>query len=517
MPELLRCGDWNTAKNLASVGGTGNPRDQKADTVSATMTDEDLCYLSGTECLALFRSKSLSPVELLRALEARERQVNPRLNSFSDRYFNDAAAAAKQAEARWMSGTARPLEGLPVAVKDAQRVAGQRTTFGSPIYKDNVEARSDPMIRRLLAAGAIVHARTTTSELCVSGICRSPMWGVTVNPWNAAYGPGGSSGGSGAALAAGLTPLATGTDMGGSIRVPASACGVVGYKPPHGRNPDGYPWNLDRINHCGPMARTAADIALMQNVISGPDPSDHDSLRDRVHLPAGYEDISGFRIAFSMDLGYRRVDPDVRKNTLQALDAFRGLGCEVREIELGWSEKIDADFGRWFNLLYLGRLILRHAQEHPELLSEEMLRLAEGVRHGSDPDGITTLLDTANAMYATLGPVLDAHEVFICPTMTIPAVPADHTMFAEDFEIDGQRVDAEFGYSVTHPFNILQNCPVLSVPSGFAGNGIPTGIQIVGRTFDDLTVYRAGAAYEKARGRWYGTPALRPRLPLDQS
>jgi amidase len=200
-----------------------------------------------------------------------------------------------------------------------------------------------------MAVGAIVHARTTTSELCVSGICRSPMWGVTVNPWNAGYGPGGSSGGSGAALAAGLTPLATGTDMGGSIRIPASACGIVGYKPPHGRNPDGHPWNLDRINHCGPMARTVADIGLMQNVISGPDPSDHDSLRDRIHLPAEIEDIRGFRIAFSIDLGYRQVDPDVGRNTLQALDVFRALGCEVREVERGWSEKIDADFGRWFS------------------------------------------------------------------------------------------------------------------------------------------------------------------------
>ena len=148
-----------------------------------------------------------------------------------------------------------------MAVKDAQRVAGQRTTYGSPIYRANIAERSDPMIERLLAAGAIIHARTTVSEFCLSGVCHSRLWNTTFNPWNRRFSPGGSSGGSGAALAAGMTLLATGTDMGGSIRVPASACGVVGYKPPHGRNPEGPPFNVDRFNHCGPLARSVGDVA----------------------------------------------------------------------------------------------------------------------------------------------------------------------------------------------------------------------------------------------------------------
>jgi Asp-tRNA(Asn)/Glu-tRNA(Gln) amidotransferase A subunit family amidase len=198
----------------------------------------------------------------LKAIVRRHQSINIKLNCFSDQYIDEAAKSAKASEARWMRDEARPLEGLPVAVKDAQRIAGKRTTFGSPIYKDNIEVDSDPMIERLVEAGAIIHARTTTSELCISGICRSPMWGETLNPWNLAYGPGGSSGGSGAALAAGLTTLATGTDMGGSIRVPASACGVVGFKPPHGRNPDGTPWNLDLFNHCGPLTQTVGDVPV---------------------------------------------------------------------------------------------------------------------------------------------------------------------------------------------------------------------------------------------------------------
>jgi amidase len=474
------------------------------------MTDEDVCYNSATQALALFRSKDLTPVDLVRAIARRDTSIGQKLNSFSDRYFEEALQAARLSETRWMRGEARPLEGIPVAIKDAQRVTGQRTTFGSPIYEENIETLSDPMIERLVAAGAIIHARTTTSEFCVSGVCRSPLWGTTLNPWNSTYGPGGSSGGSGAALAAGLTTLATGTDMGGSIRVPASACGVVGYKPPHGRNPDGMPRNLDRFNHCGPMARTVEDIGLMQNLVSGAHPRDHDSLRDIVHLPQTPEGVRGFRIGFSIDLGYRQVDPEVRRNTLQALNVFKDLGCDVEEISLDWTEDIDAAFGYWFNALHSGRDLLRRAREHPELLSQDMLRVAAAIRDGSDPAGITALLDVANRMYATFGPILDTHDVFICPTMTVPAVAADHQMFAEDFEINGKQVDAEFGYSTTHQFNILQNCPVLSVPSGFAANGIPTGIQIVGRTFDDLSVYRAGMAYETARGFWYQSPQLRP-------
>lgn len=299
--------------------------------------------------------------------------------------------------------------------------------------------------------------------------------------------------------------------MGGSIRVPASACGVVGFKPPHGRNPDGAPWNLDRFNHCGPMARTVEDIGLVQNVVSGAHPMDHDSLRDTVYLPQAPENIRGFSIAFSIDLGYRQVDPEVRKNTLAALDVFRNLGCDVEEVDLDWTADIDAAFGQWFNHLYLGRGLLRHAREHPELLSQDMLRVVADIRGGSDPAGITALLNVANRMYAAFGPVLATHNVFICPTMTVPAVGADHRVFAEDFEINGKRVDAEFGYSTTHQFNILQNCPVLSVPSGFATYGVPTGIQIVGRTFDDLSVYRAGMAYEQARGFWYQSSQLRPK------
>jgi amidase len=476
------------------------------------VVEDDLCYLAAVQAIELFEAHELSPVELMTSFIERDQRIGGRVNALTDRYADEALKAASIAERRWMNGEARRLEGVPVAVKDAQRVAGQRTTFGSPIFRNNVEMVSDPMIERLTSAGAIIHARTTTSEFCVSGICTSPMWGVTANPWNLAYGPGGSSGGSGAALAAGLTLIATGTDMGGSIRVPASACGVVGYKPPHGRNPDGAPWNLEAINHCGPMARSIADIGLIQNTVSGAHPLDHHSLRDVVHLPLQPDDARGLRVAYSIDLGYREVDPSVVRNTLQALDLFRRIGCQVNEVALDWDEDIDRAFMQLFSTTNLGRSLLRHAEDHPDLLSDDMRRAMARLRDESDPDNIRNFLVVAKRMQATFGPLMETRDVFICPTMTIPAVPVDHQMFADDFRINGKIVDAEFGYSTTHQFNILSNCPVLSVPSGFADNGVPTGIQIVGRAFDDLTVYRAGFAFEQVRGAWYRSEALRPRM-----
>jgi amidase len=165
-----------------------------------------------------------------------------------------------------------------------------------------------------------------------------------------------------------------------------------------------------------------------------------------------------------------------------------------------------------FAATYLGRSLLRHAEEDPELLSDDMRRVATELRVGCDLDSIDDFLAIANRMQAVFGRLMERHDVLICPTMTIPAVPVDQKMFAADFRINGKNVDPEFGYSMTHQFNILSNCPVLSVPSGFGENGVPTGIQIVGRTFDDLTVYRAGFAFEQVRGPWYQSDAFRPRI-----
>ena len=199
------------------------------------MDDRDLCYLPAVEALELFRSRALSPLELLRALMRRAEEVEPRINAFTERYFEEALARAAEAEQRYVRGEARALEGLPVAIKDEPEVRGKRTTQGSLVLKDHVSEQNAYVVDRLEQAGAIFHARTATPEFCLLFQTHSRLWGVTRNPWNLETTPGGSSGGSAASLAAGTSTLASGSDIGGSIRQPASMCGLVGFKPPHWR------------------------------------------------------------------------------------------------------------------------------------------------------------------------------------------------------------------------------------------------------------------------------------------
>lgn len=479
-----------------------------------SMTEEDLCYLSATDALRLFKSRKLKPSDLLAALKARTARLNPKLNVFADQYWEEAEQQALAADARYAKRGAklRALEGIPLAVKDAQRVAGKRTTHGSLVYQHTVDDHSDPMIERLQKAGAIIFARTTTPEFCLSGVTHSRIWGVTRNPWNPAWGPGGSSGGSGAALAAGLTTLATGTDIGGSIRIPAACCGVIGFKPPHGRNPDGPPSNFDRFNHCGPMTRSLADAALMQSVTAGPHPLDHDSLRAKPRLPAKAASIKGLRVAYSVDLGYVNVDPEIRHNTLLAVDHFRDLGAIVEEVDLGWTDEVDQDCMHWYNTMHFGRQALWHRKDSAHLMTDYALKMAEAVERNSSINGVHKVFARTHAMQQTLGPILAKYDVFICPTNNAPSVKADHDPWDQTFTVNGKTADPEYGWVMTHQFNMLHNCPVLSVPSGFASTGVPTGIQIVARTYDDARVFKAALAYEKAVGGWYGDRNRRPKI-----
>ncbi len=305
-------------------------------------TDSDLHFISATDAIRAFKAKELSPVELLQAVIDRIEETNESVNCLTYTYFDRALAQAREAERIYASApeSARPLEGVPCAIKDWHSVAGEVTTYGSRAYKDFRPERSAPTVERLLEAGAVMHARTTTPEFAHSGNTQSPLWGTTRNPWNLDYGAGGSSGGAGAAVAAGMTTIADGTDGGGSIRIPASANGIVGYKPPFGRNPLDHEHPGETVLHYGPLTRTVADAALMQNVMSGPHSADIYSLRDTVELPAQFEDVNGWRVALSMDLGYVEVSDTVRENTRKAAEAFTELGCTVEEVELGWDERV---------------------------------------------------------------------------------------------------------------------------------------------------------------------------------
>ena len=478
------------------------------------MSDLDLCYMSATEALALFRTRKLSPVELMTAVIARAEAVNKKVNAFTFTHFDEAMAAARKAEAKYSKTGARlgALEGLPVGVKDESWIAGKPTSYGSLIYKDNIATVTSPNNERILRAGGIVHARTATPEFSCSSVTHTRLWGVTRNPWNPKFTPGGSSGGSAASLASGTSSIATGSDIGGSIRIPAGCSGVVGYKPPYGRNPDDPPFNLDPYCHTGPLARTVADAILLQNVMCGPSPADIASLRPKLRLPTQYKPIKGWRIAYSMNLGFYNVDKDVVANTKAALEVFRALGATVEEVDLGWTIDVLKAGVAHLNHLF-GGLMAGYAKKHRKLMTPYAVDFA---KHGSKSTAADFLrsMEVATRMYATLGPILEKYNLLLCPTNALPAVRADFDPTLHDVKINGKKLDVWpiIAWCMTTPFNTMSRCPVLSVPSGRAANGVPTGIQIVGRTYCDADVFRAGMAFETAVGGWYGKPGTRPAL-----
>lgn len=461
--------------------------------------DLDLCYMTATEAIAKFEARELSPVELMKAVIARSETVNPKINALTYTFYDRAIEQARAAESAYgkADGRPRPLEGVPVAIKDFHPVKGEITSFGSKIYANFRPENTAPTIERLFEAGAIMHCRTTTPEFAHAGTTHSPLWGITRNPWNLDYGPGGSSGGAGAALAAGMTTLADGTDGGGSIRIPSSACGLFGFKPPFGRNPLDREHPMETLLHYGPIARSVADAALMQNVMSGQHPADICTLREKVILPERFEGIQGWKVALSMALGYFEVDAEVQKNTREAAEVFKGLGCQVEEVDLGWNFGVlDAWLTYWEGLCagVAQDLLPRWRYEMDPFLVKMMER---GMGHTMARLGRINLV--RGEMYQTLGPILDRYDILICPTMAVPGVKADHQNDDPDFRINGKRVFAYVQWAMTYPFNLVSQCPVASIPSGFSSFGVPTGIQIVAKTYDDLSVFRAAAAFEAAK------------------
>ena len=473
-------------------------------------SEQDLCYISAGEAMELFRSRALSPVELLQALIKRAEAVEPRINAFAFTDYDEALKKARKAEARFAKtdGRIRALEGIPIAVKDEMDIKGKPMTNGSLYLADNISSQTHFSVERLLRAGAIVHARTTTPEFSCAGVAHSRVHGVTGTPWNPTYTCGGSSGGSGAALAAGTATLATGSDIGGSIRIPAAACGVVGYKPPHGRNPYDGPFAYDMYSVMGPMTRTIDDCILMQNVMCGPHPLVNSSLRPRYRIPRNLKSIEGWKVAYSIDLDYFEIDPDIRRNTERTLDVLRGLGATVEAVDFGWSAAIDRSSQDYLDHIF-GGYIAAFVDSDPSLASE-WAKYCTASHKKVTTAAFIAAYAAQDEMARRVGRILNDSHAFICPTLGTHEVPADHEP-DQPIYINGKSVDVLYGWSLCHPFNMLGRCPVLAVPSGFTDNGLPTGIQIVARHLDDVRVFQLGAALEQAQP-WLDSPVNRPRL-----
>ncbi len=471
----------------------------------------DLCYLPAVSALQLFRSRELSPVELTQAVIARAEAVEPDINAFAATFYEQALDRARAAEARYAGRhePPRPLEGLLVAVKEEAPIAGQLNTLGSLPLRDTVAGQTAVFVQRIINAGGIVHARTTTPEFSCAPATWTKLWGVTRNPWNTAFSPGGSSGGSGASLAAGTATLATGSDIGGSIRIPASFCGVVGFKPPYGRVPEVEVFNLDHYCHEGPMARTVADCALLENVIAGPDPGDIASIRPKLEIPADLGTVEGLRIAFSPDLGCYNVDADVAANTRAAADRLRDAGATVQEVSLPWELQMIERAARIHFGMIFGPSVREIYEQHADQLTSYARHFVADVAEISKDDMVTGL-ELEGRIYAPLGALLEQYDALICPTFALPALPAEYDI-GDPVSVNGQPCAHWLDTMMTLPFNIASRCPVLSVPSGLSRDGVPTGLSIVGKTYDDVAAFRVAAAHER-RFPWLDRPARRPAL-----
>lgn len=474
------------------------------DSAHALSPGDALCRLTATELAARIRARDVSPVEAVDAALARIEALNSRLNAFCFVHADEARALARAAEAAVLRGDdLGPLHGVPVSVKDNVAIAGQPLTYGSRLLRDNVAGETSPIGARIAASGAIIVGRTNTPEYAWRGSTDNRLFGETRNPWDLARTPGGSSGGAGAAVAADLTPLSLGTDGAGSIRIPASFCGIVGHKPSFGRVPFfPSPGANELAAHAGPMARTVRDAALFLDVLAGPDE------RDRFSLPATGEryreavegGVAGWRVAWSPDLGHIPVDPEVRAICEAAVGAFADLGAALDRPDLGLPDPEPL-----LAVLYPFVQAASHAARPPAQHAEMDPGLVAIARHGA---GLTAVqigqaMAARAAYWDRMCRAFERFDILVTPTISVPAFELG---IVGPTEVAGRPV-AHLAWTLAYPFN-LTGQPAVTVPCGFTAAGLPVGLQIVGRRHADGAVLRAAAAFESARPWADRRPAL---------
>jgi aspartyl-tRNA(Asn)/glutamyl-tRNA(Gln) amidotransferase subunit A len=461
------------------------------------MDATELCFTPATELATLIRRKELSPVEVVEVVLARIERLNPALNAYCTLTAEQALADARAAEAAVARGDALgPLHGVPISVKDLTFTRGVRTTRGSRLYADFVPEEDAPVVERVKAAGAVVLGKTNTPEFGWKGDSGNLLFGPTYNPWDRAKTAGGSSGGAGAAVAAGLGPVAFGTDGAGAIRIPASFWGIGGLKAQLWRVPMYPPSGTETISHTGPMTRTVRDAALLLNVMVGPDERDRNSLPDGGvdYLAACEGDVSGLRVAWSPDLGYAAVDPEVRDVAAAAARRFADdLGCALEEDHPGFPDPAEPEL-----LIFYGGMAANIGALTPERLERldpGLVRALEEETSGRSAADYARAIVARQVVWDLTRRFFERYDLLLTPTIAVSPFAAGEE---GPREVAGRAVP-RFGWTpFTYPFN-LTGQPALTVPAGWTRDGLPVGLQLVSRRYDEATVLKAGAAFEAAQ------------------
>jgi aspartyl-tRNA(Asn)/glutamyl-tRNA(Gln) amidotransferase subunit A len=483
-------------------------------------SDNEICCMDAVTLAGLIRSRKLSPVEVTDAVLARMDKLEPILHAFCTPTPEIARKAAKDIEKRIMAGEdVGPLAGVPWGCKDLICTAGIKTASGSFAYADFVPDEDDVVVERMRGAGAVILGKTNVPEFGYSGVGHNPLFSTTRNPWNIELTPGGSSAGSGAAVASGMGPFSIGSDGGGSVRIPSSFSGLYGLKASMGRVPlypgvkdERYPGvsSWEALEHIGPMSRTVADSALMLSVIAGPDDRDNRSLprQDGFDWMASLKgDLKGLKVAYSPDWGYAAVDKRVRDIVGKAVKVFeRDLGCIVEEASPGWENPYQAFWG-----LLAGETDLKGMREMERRLGDKMTpHLRDFLKTEWTAEQLTDAMVARKAVNNKMWRFMRKYDLLLTPTL---AVPPFEVGIQGPTMIDGREVEPFEWLHFTYPLNFTGQ-PAASVPAGWTDDGLPIGLQIVGRHLDDALVLKASACFEAAqpwRDRW---PPMLKRMGL---
>ncbi len=480
----------------------------------------EICRMDAVKLAKSIRAKELSPTEVIEAVLTRMEALEPHLHAFCTPTPDLARREAKRIEKALSAGDeVGPLAGVPVGIKDLVCTAGIRTVSGSFAYENFVPDEDDVVVERLKHAGAIIIGKTNVPEFGYSAVGHNPVFETTRNPWNLECTSGGSSAGSGAAVAAGVGPFAIGSDGGGSIRIPAAHCGLFGMKASMGRVPlypgtkdERYPGvsSWESLEHIGPLSRTVADGALMLSVIgSGPDARDRHSLPkpDFDWMASCHGGVKGLRVAYSADWGYAAVDPEVRKVVGDAVKVFeRDLGCIVEEAHPGFEDPYLAFWGvvaLESDLRGLRAMVAKHGHHMTPHIVDFIMRPWTA-------EELTDAVMVRKAVNNKMWRFMSRYDLLLTPTLAVPPFQL-HVQGPE--KIDGNIVPPFKWLAFTFPFN-LTGQPAATVPAGFSKDGFPIGLQIVGRHLDDPTVMKAATAFEMAqpwRDKW---PSLLTSLGL---